>query len=164
MVAFLFRMPAGIPGAINRAVEATVETGTLLTGSAPTVYGVPLILDAATLQLRAVAAGDTVAMVQGMFPRPYPSTGNGTDGLGVSTPPTSGNTGVLKRGYMEIVVNGTAASAKGGQVYCRVAAPATGKPLGGIEAASDTTNTIALPATFMGAPDANGNSEIAYNL
>ena len=163
MTSILYRMASGIPGAINRAVEATVETGNLLSGFGPTVYGVPLVLDVSG-KLRAVAVGDTAAMVQGMYPRPYPTTGNGTDGLGVSTPASNGNTGVLKRGYMEVVVNGTAASVKGAPVYCRVAAPATGKPLGGIEAAADGTNTILLPATFMGAPDANGNSEIAYNL
>ena len=52
-----------------------------------------------------------------------------------------------------------------GQVYVRVAAAAAGKPIGGIEAAADGTNTIAITgATFMSAADASGNVEIAYNI
>jgi hypothetical protein len=38
------------------------------------------------------------------------------------------------------------------------------KPLGGVEAVSDTTNTIAINATFAGPADASGNVEIAYNI
>ena len=53
----------------------------------------------------------------------------------------------------------------GGAVYVRVATPAAGKPIGGIEAAADGANTIAVTgATFMNAGDANGNVEIAYNI
>jgi hypothetical protein len=47
----------------------------------------------------------------------------------------------------------------------RVATAGAGKPIGGIEAAADSTNTIAITgATFMNAGDANGNVEIAFNI
>ena len=56
------------------------------------------------------------------------------------------------------------AAALNGQVYVRVAAAAAGKPIGGIEAAADSANTIAVNARFMSAADATGNVEIAYNI
>ena len=49
----------------------------------------------------------------------------------------------------------------GGAVYVRVAAAATGKPIGGIEAAADSANTIVLAhCEFTGAQDSQGNGEI----
>lgn len=50
------------------------------------------------------------------------------------------------------------------QVYARVTAD-TGKNVGDIEAADDTGKTVAVSGcTFMGPPDADGNTEIAYNI
>lgn len=47
----------------------------------------------------------------------------------------------------------------------RVAAASAGRPIGGIEAAADGSNTIAVAGcTFMGPADASGNVEIAYNI
>jgi hypothetical protein len=67
---------------------------------------------------------------------------------------------------VDVALGGTAAAAKGGTVYVRVAAAAAGKPLGGFEAAADGTNTIALPANtyFTGPADAYGITEIAFNI
>jgi hypothetical protein len=98
--------------------------------------------------------------------RPYPIQGNGTDPLGTSTPPTSGVTDILKRGYVMVSLGGTTAATKGGTVYVRVATPSAGKPLGGFEAASDTTNTVAMPSNwyFTGPADAYGITEIAVNI
>ena len=50
--------------------------------------------------VRKLASGDAATDVKGMLVRPYPTSGNGTDGLGTSTPPTSGICDVLKRGYI----------------------------------------------------------------
>ncbi|MNJ80038.1 hypothetical protein D3C77_782700 [compost metagenome] len=50
-------------------------------------------------------------------------------------------------------------------MYVRVAAAAAGKPIGGIEAAADSTNTVEITtAAFMGPADASGNVEIQYNI
>jgi hypothetical protein len=101
--------------------------------------------------------------VYGLLVRPYPTVSS-QDPLGTSTPPVSGMADVLRRGYMTVKVNAGTPSL-GSQVYVRVAAAAAGKPIGGIEAAADSTNTIAVAgATFMNAGDASGNVEIAFNI
>jgi hypothetical protein len=111
-------------------------------------------------------SADTAALVYGINLRAYPIQGNGTDPLGTSTPPTSGVTDILKRGYVMVSLGGVAAATKGGTVYVRVAGAAAGKPLGGFEAAADSTNTVALPSNtyFTGPADAYGVTEIAFNI
>lgn len=161
--AFQYRMPAGIPGAITRSQIATVEPG-LYDSSVPfTAYGLPAKIVSGKWQ--PVGSGDAATAVKAFLVRPYPA-GSSQDGLGVSTPPTTGGVGnFLRRGYLNVQLNGATAAAKGGQVYIRVAAAAAGKPIGGIEAASDSTNTIAPSGCFFTGPaDANGNAEIEYNL
>ncbi|MNT89175.1 hypothetical protein D3C72_2298560 [compost metagenome] len=62
-------------------------------------------------------------------------------------------------------LGGTTDAAKGGTVYVRIAGAAAGKPLGGIEAAADSTNTVALTnAYFTGPKDAYGVVEVAFNI
>ena len=162
--AFLYRMPAGIPGNVNRASHATVEAALLDATNYPTAYGVPVAVDATSKNIRKIGAGDTAAGVFGFYVRPY-VTNHSQDGLGTSTPPVSGVCKVLKRGYISAQLNGAAAAAKNGAVYVRVAAPAAGKPLGGVEAAADASNTFLLAgASFTGPADASGNCEIAFNL
>jgi hypothetical protein len=165
MSVFTFRMPAGIPGAINRAATATVEAQLLDTTLFPTVYGVPVAIDATSHAARKIGAGDTAASVYGFYVRPYPAGGSATDGLGTSTTPVAGIANVLKRGYMTIKLNGATAAAKNGTVYVRTVT-GTGTVIGGIEAAADSTNTFALPSStyFMGPADTNGNVELAFNL
>lgn len=164
--AFTFRMPAGIPGAINRTNSATVEAQVLDTVNFPTAYGVPVAIDATSNKTRKIIAGDTPASIYGMYVRPFPTGGTATDPMGVSTPPVAGICNVLKRGYIMVQLGGTAPAVKNGTIYVRVANAAAGKPLGGIEAASDATNTIAIAGNsyFSGPADANGNVEIAFNI
>ncbi|NML34940.1 structural cement protein Gp24 [Paraburkholderia antibiotica] len=163
--AYTFRMPAGFAGDLQRAEVATIETQQIDSSAPPTVFGVAVKLVSGKVQPINNSA-DTAASVYGINLRPYPIQTNGTDALGTSTPPTSGVTDVLKRGYVNVALGGVAAAAKGGTVYVRVANPASGKPLGGFEAASDTTNTIALPSNtyFTGPADAYGVTEIAFNI
>lgn len=167
MAVFQFRMPAGIPGAVNRAESANVEAQQLDATYYPTSFGVPVAIDATSHNMRAIKAGDTTANVYGFYVRPFPATtGSLTDGLGTSTPPTSGIGSVLKRGYMTAKLNGATAAAKNGTIYIRTAV-GTGSIIGGIEAATDGTNTFALTSLnsyFMGPADANGNVEIAFNI
>lgn len=170
-VTFGLRMPSGIAGQVHRLEASTIEPAFILATNPPTAYGVPVALDATSGKIRPMGATDTAASVYGFNVRPYPTTSFGTlgtsnDPLGVSTPPLSGSTSILKRGYINVLLNGTTAATKGGPIYIRIAAAAAGKPLGGVEAAADGANTVVLPAGsyFMGAADAAGNTEIAYNL
>ena len=164
--AYQFRMPAGFAGDLQRAEIATIETQLIDPAAPPTAFGVPVKLVAGKIQPINLAA-DTAALIYGINLRPFPIQGNGTDPLGTSTPPIAGFVDVLKRGYVNVSLGGTTAATKGGAVYVRVAGAATGKPLGGFEAAADSTaaNTVLLAgAYFTGPADAYGISEIAYNI
>ncbi|MBJ9669047.1 hypothetical protein I5693_15985 [Burkholderia cenocepacia] len=163
--AYTFRMPAGFAGDLQRAEVATIEPQQIDSAAPPTVFGVAVKLVNGKIQPINNAA-DTAALVYGVNLRPYPIQGNGTDPLGISTPPASGVTDVLKRGYVNVALGGTTPATKGGTVYLRVAAAAAGKPLGGFEAAADGTNTVAMPASwyFTGPGDTYGITEIAVNI
>lgn len=158
---FLYRMPGGIPGDISRQSQATVESVQLDSANAFSAYG--LVGKVSSGKFVPFAGGEADGADYGILVRPYP-TASSQDGLGTSTPPTSGMGDCLKRGYITVKLNaGTAAL--NGTVYVRVATPGSGKPIGGFEAAADSTNTIALSkARFMSAADADGNVEIAYNI
>lgn len=161
--AILYRMPSGIPGAISRQSVSTIEPALLDSTNTFSAYG--LFGKIVSGKFVPVGSGDTASVVYGLLVRPYPTQGaNASDPLGTAVPKTSGPCDVLRRGYMTVKLNaGTAALA--GQVYVRVANAAAGKPIGGIEAASDGSNTIAINgATFMSAADASGNVEIALNI
>ncbi|ALD93476.1 hypothetical protein CR3_4294 [Cupriavidus gilardii CR3] len=161
--AILYRMPSGIPGDISRQSQATVEPQIFDPALPFPGYGVFGKLAAG--KFVPIASGDAAAVVYGLLVRPYPTTGGaGSEPVGTATPPTKGVCDVLRRGYMT-VKNNAGTPALGGQVYVRVAAAAAGKPIGGIEAAADGTNTIAVTgAIFMNGGDANGNVEIAFNI
>jgi len=163
--AYQFRMPAGFAGDLQRAEIATIETQLISTAAPPTSFGVAVKLVSGAIQPINLS-GDTAASVYGINLRAYPIQTNGTDPLGTSTPPIAGVVDVLKRGYVMVSLGGTTAATKGGTVYVRVATPSSGKPLGGFEAASDTTNTVALPSNtyFTGPADAYGIAEIAFNI
>jgi hypothetical protein len=138
--AYTFRMPAGFAGDLQRAEIATIETQQINSSAPPTSFGVAIKL-VGGLVTPINASTDTSANVYGVNLRPYPIQGNGTDPLGTSTPPTSGVVDVLRRGYVDVVLNGTTAAAKGGTVYVRVANVSAGKPLGGFEAAAELVGT-----------------------
>ncbi|WCM21367.1 hypothetical protein NDK50_07940 [Paraburkholderia bryophila] len=129
-------MPAGFAGDLQRAEVATIETQLISTAAPPTAFGVAVKYVSGAVQPINLAT-DTAASVVGINLRPYPIQGNGTDPLGTSTPPTSGVTDVLKRGYAMVALGGVAAAAKGGTVYVRVGNVSAGKVLGDFEAAPD---------------------------
>lgn len=161
MTAYLFRMPSGIPGAASREENKTVESVPF--DSTTPFAGFGLFGKIVSGKLQPVGAGDAATAVYGLLLRPFPANSS-QDGLGTATVPTSGIANVLRRGYATVQLNaGTAAL--NSPVYIRVATPSAGKPVGGIEAASDTTNTILVAGcTFMGPADASGNVELAYNI
>lgn len=160
---FQYRMPSGFPGDVQRIESATIVSEVIDSATYPTAFGLPVKMVSGKIQ--PIAASDTAASVYGFNVRPYPIQGNGTDPMGTSTPPTSGVTDILKRGFIMVQLNGATAAAKNGSVYIRIAAAAAGKPIGGIEAAADSTNTVQLTnAYFNGVADAFGSVELAYNL
>lgn len=161
--AILYRMPSGIPGAVTRQGVATIESVIHDQNNAFSAFGLFGKLSGG--KFVPLGAGDAATAIYGLLVRPYPTQGaNASDPLGTAVPPTIGVANVLRRGYIAVKLNaGTAAL--GGQVYVRIANAAAGKPINGIEAAADGTNTIAVAgATFMSAADASGNVEIAYNI
>lgn len=159
--AILYRMPSGIPGDVSRPSQSTIEPGVFDSANTFASYGIPV--KKVSGKIRPVASGDAASVIIGLLVRPYP-TASSQDPIGTSTPPTSGMGDVLRRGYMT-VKNNAGTPADGGTVYVRVAAAAAGKPIGGIEAASDSTNTVVMAgAVFKNAGDANGNVEIEFNI
>ena len=160
MVAFTYRMPAGIAGAVNRAEQATVEAQIFDASFPVTSYG--RFVKIVSEKVRPIASGDAAAAVYGLLVRPFP-TASSQEGIGVATPPTSGVAEVLRRGYMTIKLDrGTAA--KAAAVYVRVTAD-TGKLVGDIETAADSAKCVAVPGcVFTGPADGGGAVEVAFNI
>lgn len=161
MVAFKYRMPAGIPGALNRVGQSTVESQIMNTAKPVTKYGVPVKLVAGKIE--PLEAGDAASVVYGFLVRPYP-THSGQGGLGEGTPNPVDIANVMRRGYMTVYVqNGT--GAKDGTVYVRVADPTSDHPIGGLETTADSGDCVAISlCKWMGPADANGNTEISFNI
>jgi hypothetical protein len=164
---------AGIPGEVNRIWAATISTEIVTpfgTIGAPTAYGVPLVVDNTAGNVgnvRTLVAGDTyVAGIcpYGILVRPFP-TGASQDALGTSTPPTSGPVDVLRKGFINVFLSGTTPAIKAGQVYIWTAVASGSHITGGWEAANPGGSGILVTgATFSGAADANGMTEIAFHV
>lgn len=172
MVAYLYRMPAGIPGDPSRMADLVVEPGTIAhtgqTGS-PTQFGIPVVIDATSKLIRGIVAADTVSAPvpgpYGFLVRSYP-TGASQDPLGVSTPIVTQGAAcdVMRRGYMTVKCQfGT--PAKGVPVYVWKSASAGQHVQGMVEATDPSTDGFAIPnCIFMGPADADGNVEIAFKV
>lgn len=163
MVAFATRMPYGIPGDSTRPSQSTIESQVFNSALAFPGYGLPGKI--VSNKFVPIASGDAASAIYGFLVRPFPITGaNGSDPLGTSVPPTTGVADVMRRGYIS-VKNNAGTPAINGAVYVRVANAAAGKPIGGIEAVADSTNTVVISnCIFTGPADANGNVEIAFNI
>lgn len=165
MGAFTYRMPAGIAGDVNRGQHSTITpemiTAFGVTG-APTAYGLACKIDATTGKVRMVADPDTTA--DGFLVRPFP-TNSSQDALGTSTPIADGVCDLMRRGFMTVKLGGAAAAVKGGAVYVWSSASATTHVQGQVEAADPTTDGFILAgAYFVGPADANGITEIGFNI
>lgn len=155
--AFLYRMPSGIPGDISRKAHSTVEAH--IVKSAFSGFGLFGKLTAAGFV--PLEAADTD--VYGLIVRSYP-TQSAVNGMGLAVPQVNIVHDVMRRGYMTVKCNAGTAK-KAGKVFVRVAAGTDLKPIGGIEAVADGTNTIELKnALFMHDADAQNNVEISYNI
>lgn len=165
-----YRMPAGIPGRVNREQEHTGEPNQLDATTPPTAFG-DAVKMGSNGRIQALASGDATTAVYGILEAAFPgapgtSYGPATQLLGTTAPAAGSRCTVMKRGYMTVKLQGATAAAKGGAVYIRLAGTVpTGGRLNGYEAAADSTNTILLTGAYwMGAADASGNCEFAYNL
>jgi hypothetical protein len=165
-------MPAGIPGEVNRIWDSAVEPQVITpygTTGAPGAYGVPVVIDATSGQVRTLVAADTA--VYGFLARPFP-TGSSLGGmaanvagstLGTSVPPSSGTCDVMVSGYMSVLLGGLAAAVKAAPVYIWTATTITNHVQGTIEAAATVGSTIQVAnAYFTGPADSSGNTEIAF--
>ena len=160
--AILYRMPAGIPGALSKgAGQATVESEIFAAANYPTAFGVPVKY--ASGKISKIVGAEGASDIIGFLVRPYPTQYTSNEALGAGTPDITQVANVLKRGYMTVHLDfGTAA--KGGQVYVCVAV-AGGHAIGEIGDGSDSGNCVAVTGCFFtGAADADGNVEIAYNI
>lgn len=160
---FLYRMPAGIAGAISRPQDLTVEPQTLDSAKVFAAYGLAGKFSAG--KFVPVEAADTAAVVRGIFVRPYPTAsqpdkvrqiGSGYNFAG----------DCMKRGYVTVNLGiDASAVALVGAVYMRVANPSASSPLGAFLASADGANTVPITnAYFNGPGDSNGNIELAFNI
>lgn len=134
--AFLYRMPAGIPGAISRPQSIDVASVPANPSAPFAAYGVPGKV--VTGKLVPLQAGDGPGVVYGLLSRPYPIGGpNASDPLGTSVPPASGILSPMRRGHMTVLLNAGTAALQG-PVYVRNGNPSGTKVIGGIEAVSES--------------------------
>lgn len=168
MSVITYRMNYGVPGDITRASAATVEAQAF-GATAFAAYGLPAKSSAG--KVIPVSAQNDV--VYGFLVRPFPITGaNASDPLGTSVPPTTGPAGILRRGYINVLVQlGGASCALGSGVFVRYQTPQTGQIIGGVEGATTANNyqltstyTLGGGAYFTGPVDAAGNAEVAFNI
>lgn len=129
--AILFRMASGIPGDISRRGQSLVEAVILNGAAAFGGYGLPG--KTVTGKFVPLEAGDAPSVVNGFLVRPYPTQTANADGTGISSAKVGDR---MRRGYMTVKSN-AGVPAMDGQVYTRVANASGGKPIGGIEAASE---------------------------
>lgn len=150
--AFLYRMPAGIAGALTRLEVAKVEPNVMDPDTPVTVYGVPVVKVSGKIQ--PYAGSGTIL---GFLVRPYPTQMESlaNQGLNSGAPSEEQTCDVLRSGYMT-VLNTLGTPATDGQVYAN---NTTGK------VQADATGATAVTgAFFMGAADDNGNVEICFNI
>ncbi|MEQ5055479.1 hypothetical protein ABN154_27335 [Klebsiella michiganensis] len=160
---FLYRMPAGIAGAISRPQDLTVEPQTLDSAKAFAAYGLAGKFSAG--KFVPIEAADTAAVVVGIYVRPYPTASQPDKVRQIGTGYNFAGD-CMKRGYVTVNLGADASAvALGGEVYMRVATPSDTSPLGAFLAAADGENTVQLTnAYFNGPGDANGNIELAFNI
>ena len=173
MVAYTFRMNAGIPGEVSRfqTYGCTISPEKQHATTPMTLYGQVAIMAAANAGVRPATAGDTtVDMEWGFLVRPYP----GPD-IGVSFPSGTVDFGagspggkivdILRRGFMTVKVGGATAPAKGGPAWLWTAATAGQNIQGLLQATDPTTSGFKMNrVVFQGPADASGNTEISYNI
>lgn len=168
MSTIAFRMPFGVPGDITRPSQSTVEAQPL-GATAFAAFGLPGKIS--TGKIIPVSAQND--LIYGFLARPFPITGaSASDPLGTSVPATSGIANLLRRGYINVLVQlGGASCALGSNVYIRYQNPSGSQIVAGVEGASTgntyqviSTYTYGSGAYFTGPVDGNNIAEIAFNI
>lgn len=154
-------LPVGFNGQVARTSFALIESKVMSSVAPVAAYGCACKLDGGVI--KALASTDTAAAVYGFVVRPQVVQAAAFPGPTMDdfvAPDAKQPQNVLVKGYMNAKVNaGTAAA--GGQVYIRIASGSSTKPIGGVEAAAVSGETIALTgAIFVGAADEYGVAEI----
>lgn len=173
MVAFVFRMPAGIPGEVTRfqTYGSTIKVEKQNVSKPVTKYGQLVFVDASGA--RPIDAGDTTmpsALQLGVSVRPFPGPDStvafptGTVPFGAGTPPPTGVIDVLYRGYVGVTVSGAAAASRSSGVFVYDAASNGTHVLGNFEAAAGANLWALTNAAFMGPADAGGVTEMGFNI
>jgi len=161
--AFVYRMPAGIPGDVTRHEASKIEQQLMDADYPATQYGLPVKMSSGKLR---VMEEDDTDQPYGFLVRPYPTQVASNEALGAATPDATQIQDVLVSGYMTVDnLSGTAA--KDGQVYYRTQQTSPEVLIGRIEAdegSSPDTNQSITNCKFMGTPDSDGNVEIKFNV
>lgn len=159
MTSYLYRMPAGIAGAISRPHDLTTEPVILSPSKQFAEYGLPGKFDGDAFV--PLTSADTAASIVGFLVRPYPTTSAADFARQVNTGGVQQGD-ALKRGYMTVNIAGDAtAIVKNSQVYCALA----GGAITATAPAEGDKTIVAIPnAVFTGAGDADGNTEISYKI
>ena len=161
--AFVYRMPAGIPGDVQRLEHAKIEPQQYDASYPCLHFGDPVKMVAG--KIRPMALNDS-SQPYGFLVRPYPTQAATSEALAVATPNPAAIADVLVSGYIIVkVLEGT--PAKNGAVYYRNQAGSPAADLGRLEtdsSGSPTTNVAITGARFMGTGDSDGNVEIAFNV
>jgi hypothetical protein len=179
MVAFPFRMGAGFAGDVNRTHPCDIVPHLNDPTNPVLGYGLACVYTTSGNTVRTMESGDTgLSHIDGIVVRPFPQQestapqpygGSGTVGTPFGdpgTPPSGQPVDVLKSGLIIVPVVGS--PVLGGPVFVWVAASGAGHTQGGFETGSTGGSTIALSTDgriyFNGPPDANGLTELAFNL
>lgn len=162
--AYLYRMPSGFPGMVDRQDQALLQPEVLDSVNGPTAYGTFVKMTAG--KIVKLAGGEAVGDIRGIIARPYPVNETSTPGgtLGAAATPNLALPGdILKRGYINMVLK-SGAPAKGDQVYVCINV-AGGNAVGDVLTGTDGGNNIAVTnCFFMGAADGNNVVQVSYNV
>jgi hypothetical protein len=161
--AFIYRMPAGIPGDVTRHEAAIIEQHLMDANYPVTKFGLPVKLVSG--KLRPMAEDDT-GQPYGFLVRAYPVQVSSNESLGTATPDATKIQDVLVRGYMTVKAYNDAPT-KDGQVYYRSQQTSPEVLIGRVEAGTEgspDTNIAITNCRFMGVADDDGNVEIAFKM
>ena len=173
MVAFKYRMTAGIPGDVNRTHPASILPCLIDANLPPTLFGQAVKVDPTTNGVTPLTAtDDALTDIFGVTVRPYPfqqqSASNfGAAAFGPGGPYATGEIDVLRAGYIMVSIPAGQTATKGAPVYIWTAASSGAHVVGGFEA-TDTSGSVAAlnPVKFFfnGPADADGNVELGITL
>lgn len=163
MTSFLFKAPAGIPGAITRVDDTTVEPGYIAAANGPTLFGQPVKIDAATGKFLLMGAASVAADFYGILIREVPSISGGSpnaQAFSDGTPSLTSFHGIATRGYVNVVC-ATGTPVRGGAVYVRILDGGAGRPIGAYEATADGANSVLVPTLVWAANGREATTNIA---